>query len=71
MKQLKVVLHRSHGYFFGVKIKTVKLIGGRRFLAARSGFNVRSYSKCPNDTDDGIHSDHGYLEIWEIRGGPP
>ena len=23
------------------------------------------------DTDDGIHSDHGYLETWEIWGGPP
>ncbi len=31
----KVVLHRSHGQFFGVKVKTVKLVGGRRFLAAR------------------------------------
>ncbi len=34
--EVKVVLHRSHGIFFGVKVKTVKLIGGRRFLAARS-----------------------------------
>ncbi len=42
---LKVVLHRSHGKFFGVKVKTVKLVGGRRFLAARSGFNARTYSK--------------------------
>ncbi len=33
----KMVLHRSHWYFFGVKVKTVKLIGGRRFFAARSG----------------------------------
>ncbi len=38
---VKVVLHRSHGYFFGVKIKTVKLVGGRRFLAARSDLNAR------------------------------
>ncbi len=38
---VKVVLHRSHGYFFGVKVKSVKLIGRRRFLAARSGLNVR------------------------------
>ncbi len=30
-KLLKVVLHRSHGYVFGVKVKTVKLIGERRF----------------------------------------
>ena len=26
---------------------------------------------CPNHTDDGIRSDHGYLETWEIYGGPP
>ncbi len=26
---------------------------------------------CPNHTDDGICSDHGYLETWEIYGGPP
>ena len=37
-----MVLHRSHGNFFGVKVKTVKLIGGRRFLAARSGLNAIS-----------------------------
>ena len=70
---VKVVLHRSHGYFFGVKIKTVKLVGGRRFLAARSGLNdlKAALYACPNHTDDGIHSDHGYLETWEIHGGPP
>ncbi len=38
---VKVVLEGYHRYFFGVKVKTVKLIGGRRFLAARSGLNVR------------------------------
>ena len=58
-----MVLHRSHGYFFGVKVKTVKLIGGKRFLAARSGLNVRR--------DDGIHSDHGYLDNWDNPQGPP
>ncbi len=26
---------------------------------------------CPNHTDDGIRSDHGYLETWEIYGGTP
>ncbi len=59
---IKVVLHRSHGYFFGVKVKTVKLVGGRRFLVLYA---------CPNHTGDGMHSDHGYLETWEIHGGPP
>ena len=42
---LKVVPGGYHRYFFGVKVKTVKLIGGTRFLAARSGLNVRTYSK--------------------------
>ncbi len=37
---LKVVLEGYHRYFFGVKVKTVKLIGGRRFLEARSGLMV-------------------------------
>ncbi len=37
----KVVLEGYHRYFFGVKVKTVKLIGGRRFLAARSGLMVQ------------------------------
>ncbi len=53
-------------------------------MAARSGLNVGTYSKwklsngldglkaalyaCPNHTDDEIHSDHGYLETWEIPG---
>ncbi len=41
----KVVLGGCHRYFFGVKVKTVKLIGGTRFLASRSGLNVRTYSK--------------------------
>ncbi len=66
----KVVLHRSHRCFLEVKVKTVNLIGGRRFLAARSGLNVRTYA-CLIHTDDGIHSDHGYLETLEILGGPP
>ena len=60
--EFKVVLHRSHGYFFGVKVKTVKLLERRRFLALYA---------CPNNTNDVIHSDHGYLETWEIPGGPP
>ena len=36
----KVVPGGYHRYFFGVKVKTVKLIGGTRFLAARSGLNL-------------------------------
>ncbi len=24
-----------------------------------------------NQTDDGIHSDHGYLDTWDIPAGPP
>ncbi len=68
-----MVLHRYQGYFIGVKVKTVKLIGGRRFLAARSGLNVRKAAlyACQNHTEDGIHSDHEDLETWEISGGPP
>ncbi len=66
----KVVLHRSHGYFFRVKVKTVKLIGGRSLLAASSDLKAALYA-CVSHTDDGIHSDHGYLETWEIPGGPP
>ena len=45
--KFKVVLEHVEGYhryFFGVKVKTVKLIGGRRLFAARSGLNVRTYS---------------------------
>ncbi len=55
-------------------------------MAARSGLNVRTYSKlifrlldhlkatiyaCPNHTDDGIHSDHGYLDTCDNPLGPP
>ena len=44
-----------HRYFLGVKGKAVKLIGGRRFLAARSGLNGLDDLKdaiyaCPNHT---------------------
>ncbi len=54
-------------------------------MAVRSGLNVRTYSKlisnglvdlkvaiyaCPNHTDDGIHSDHGYLDTWDNPLGP-
>ena len=68
-----MVLHRSHGYFYRVKVKTVKLIGGKSLLAARSGRNdlKAALYAYPKHTDDGIHSDHGYLETWEIPGGPP
>ncbi len=69
-----------HRYFFGVKVKNVKLIGGTRFLAARSGLNVRTYGlddlkaaiyACQNDTDDGIYSGHGYLDTLDNPLGPP
>ncbi len=68
--KFKVVLDDFHKYFFGVKVKTV------RFLAARSGLNVRTYGlndlkaaiyACPNHTDDDIYSDQGYLDPV----GPP
>ncbi len=38
-----MVLQSFYRYIFGVKVKTVfkkKLMGGRRFLAARSGLDV-------------------------------
>ncbi len=54
---IKMVPEGYYRYFFGVKVQTVKLIGGRRFLAARSGLNA--IYACPNHTNDGIHSDHG------------
>ncbi len=44
LKFFKVVLGGYHRNIFGVKVKTVKLIGGRRYLAVRSGLNVRLYS---------------------------
>ena len=34
--KVKVVRDGYHRYFFGVKVNTVKLIGRRRILAARS-----------------------------------
>ncbi len=63
-----LVLEGYHRYFFGVKVKTVKLIEGKRFLATRSGLNVRT-NACPNHTDDGIHWDH--LETCDNPLGPP
>ncbi len=86
MPIFKVVPGGCHRYFFGVKVKTVKLIGGTRFLAARSGLNVRTYSKsisnglddlkaaiyaCQNHTDDGIYLDYGYLDTLDNPLGPP
>ncbi len=68
-----------HRYFFGVKVKTVKLIGGTRFLAARNGLEVSNglddlkaaIYACPNHTEDGIYSDHGYLDTLDNPLGPP
>ncbi len=48
---------------------TVKLIGGTRFSAARSGLNA--IYACPNHTDDGIYSDHGYLDTLDNPLGQP
>ncbi len=67
---LKVVLGGYHRNFSGVKVKNVNLIVGRRYLAVRSGLNVRIYA-CPNHTDDGIHLDHGYLDTLDNPLGPP
>ena len=61
--------------FLGSKLR---LLGRRIFLAARSGlklfnglddFEAALYA-CANNKNDVIHSDHGYLETWEIPGGP-
>ena len=43
MTSFKVVLHRYHGSVFGVRVKTVKQIGGRRFLTAISYLHVSAY----------------------------
>ncbi len=48
-------------YFFGVKVKAVKLI---------DDLKAAIYA-CQNHTDDGIHSDHGFLDIWDNPLGPP
>ena len=48
------ILLGSHGYLSGVKVKTVKLIGGGRFKVN----NWYHYTT--------IHSDHGYRDTWEI-----
>ena len=117
----KVVLHRSHGYFSEIKVKTLDDLDDLNTNCVRnppydpgtgSGisllrspvlralltnyppqtskgqkihFKWQDFNKgsvldtipfkaalyaCPNHTDDGIHSDHGYLETWEIPGGP-
>ncbi len=73
---IKVVPGGCHRYFFGVEVKTVKLIGGTRFFAARSGLIGLDHLKaaiyaCPNHTDDGIHSEHGYLDTCDNPLGPP
>ena len=47
---IKVVPDVYHRYFFGVKVKTVKFVTGRRFLAVRSGLNVRTYCGMPGSS---------------------
>ena len=61
-----MVLHRSHGNLFGVKVKTVKL----KLFNGLDDLKAALYA-CSNNISDVIHSDHGYLETWEIPGGPP
>ncbi len=53
--KVEVVPDGYHRYFFGVKVKTVKLVG---------------HVGGKNHTDDSIHSDHGYLDTWDNRLGP-
>ncbi len=69
-EKVKVVHGGYHRNVFGVEVKAVNLIGGRRYLAVRSGLNARIYA-CPNHTDDGIHLDHGYLDTLDNPIGPP
>ncbi len=63
----KVVPGGCHRYFFGVKVKTVKLIGGTNGVDHLKA----AICACPNHTDDGIHSDHGYLDTCHNPLGPP
>ncbi len=58
MINVKVVPEGYHRYFFGLKVKTY-----RREKAAIYAF--------PNHTDDGVHSDHGYLDTCDNPLGPP
>ena len=60
-KDIKVVLHRSHGNFFAVKVKTVKLIGGRRCLP-------KSYRRC-HSLRSWISGDLG--DPWRTTLRPP
>ncbi len=52
-------------------------MGGRWFFPAMSGLNGRVYDfkvtlhVCTTYTDDGIYSDHGYLDAMEILLVPP
>ena len=60
---IKVVLKGYHRYIFGVKVKTVKENG-------LDDLKTTIYA-CPNHTDDGIHSDHGFLDTCDNPLGPP
>ena len=65
-----------------IQEKVHEVVGRGRFLAVRSGLNIRwklfnglddlkaALYDCPNNTNDAIHSDPGYLETWQIPGGP-
>ncbi len=58
-KAVKVVLEGYHSYFLESKL---------RLLNLHEGDSIYAY---PNHTDDGIHSDHGYLDTWDNPLGPP
>ncbi len=59
---VKVVPEGCYRNIFVVKVKTVS--NGLDDLKA-------AIDACPNHADDGIPSDHGYLDISDNRLGPP
>ncbi len=52
----KVVVGGYHIIFFEVKVKTVKLIGGRRYLAVRSGLKGTTGGLKSNTSHSPINS---------------
>ncbi len=70
--QFKVVLHSYYGWFFGVKVETVILIGGRWFSASMRGLNERTYCNMSAQSDHTCQNEPKCVSVtrnaWVLAG---
>ncbi len=65
--------HKSMYHYYHYTLRWSQRVSTDKFSESKLRlFNLKEgEDACPNHTDDGMHSDHGYLDICNNPLGPP